>query len=184
MANYIFLDVDGVLNNYNWLLKTYHDKDSAIAWDLDPKCVYWLADLCKNCNAKIVLSSSWRSSIGDDLQVLPRIKELEEQQGYTGHTSLLLRTFKENNIELVGKTDNDRPEDENDFWDRAGQIYRYILHNITRGDQFIILDDEDVPGLGAPKYKNVLQDRFLLTDFYGDGLNEEIVKKAKKLFTN
>ena len=80
MANYIFLDVDGVLNNYNWLLKTYHDKDSDIAWDLDSKCVYWLADLCKNCNAKIVLSSSWRSSIGDDLQVLPSIKELENNK--------------------------------------------------------------------------------------------------------
>ena len=34
------------------------------------------------------------------------------------------------------------------------------------------------------KYKDVLQDCFILTDFYGDGLNEEIVKRAKKLFTN
>lgn len=54
--NIIFLDVDGVLNNKDYLLKT---KD---ALALDPKCIKNFKYIIKKTNARVVLSSSWRNS--------------------------------------------------------------------------------------------------------------------------
>lgn len=52
----IFLDVDGVLNNKDYLLSTQD------ALSLDPSCVDCLRRLIKSTGAKVVLSSSWRHS--------------------------------------------------------------------------------------------------------------------------
>lgn len=52
--NIIFLDVDGVLNNEKYILKT-HDSTA-----LDPESIRLIRKLASKTNSKIVLSSSWR----------------------------------------------------------------------------------------------------------------------------
>ena len=61
--NYIFLDVDGVLNDKYYLL-FYADEDGVI----NQKSVDLLAKLVKQFNAKVILSSSWRNGFDDNLQ--------------------------------------------------------------------------------------------------------------------
>ena len=60
----IFLDIDGVLDSYNWFrnpirrLKKNHRTE--IASYIDIRNLFWVSLLCKITKAKIVLSSSWR----------------------------------------------------------------------------------------------------------------------------
>ena len=54
--NYIFLDVDGVLNNETYFRQ--HLDDDGI---LDEENIKLLADLVNKTNANVVLSSSWRT---------------------------------------------------------------------------------------------------------------------------
>jgi hypothetical protein len=61
MNNIIFLDIDGVLNYDYW----YHSEEYAnlefdAEYDIDPKCVNLINKLCEECNASIVISSSWK----------------------------------------------------------------------------------------------------------------------------
>lgn len=65
---YIFLDIDGVLNNETYTLKCYekHKQPMSMNWvPFDPKCIdnlYILCNMIKQLNMKplIVLSSTWR----------------------------------------------------------------------------------------------------------------------------
>jgi len=61
--NIIFLDIDGVLNNYssksNGLLKEQQDTHYPLLWE--PDLVEILNRIVKETEAKIVLSSTWRS---------------------------------------------------------------------------------------------------------------------------
>jgi hypothetical protein len=54
MNKFIFLDIDGVLNNLATLRAT---RDG---FGLDPKCLLLLKDIVDKTGAKIVLSSTWR----------------------------------------------------------------------------------------------------------------------------
>lgn len=52
----IFLDIDGVLNNYDM----YHHERKVPYKQLIPACVKVLNDLIAKTNAKVVISSTWR----------------------------------------------------------------------------------------------------------------------------
>lgn len=52
----IFLDIDGVLNNYDM----YHQGKKVPFKQLVPSCVKVLNDLIAKTNAKVVISSTWR----------------------------------------------------------------------------------------------------------------------------
>lgn len=67
--NIIFLDVDGVLNNKAYLIKT-HD-----AMALDPHSVDLMRKFIAETEAKVVLSSSWRYSQS-------HVAYLEEKLGF------------------------------------------------------------------------------------------------------
>lgn len=54
----VFLGIDGVLNSEEWVDKCFSSND---VYDLDPEAVNRLIKFLDNVNAKIVLSSSWRS---------------------------------------------------------------------------------------------------------------------------
>ena len=63
--NIIFLDIDGVLNCFDWYasaefqsLKTKDDSEL----DIDPKCAHMIVDLCNQFDAKVVITSTWKLS--------------------------------------------------------------------------------------------------------------------------
>src|SRR5277367_775784 len=62
----IFLDFDGVLNNAAWIQEVYKHKAEHTSMldrhskELDPTKVKMISDLAVECNASIVVSSSWR----------------------------------------------------------------------------------------------------------------------------
>mgnify|MGYP003299362211 CR=1 FL=1 len=103
----IFLDIDGVLNQ---LQRNYF---------IDIDCVEVLAELCKNINGEIVLSSTWRlgySNIGKSTPQVEKLKHIFESYG----------------IKIVGRTPK--------LGDRAEEITKFIqLYGI---DKYLILDDD------------------------------------------
>lgn len=182
MANYIFLDVDGVLNSVSYFEKVGYETE----WDVDPDAVKLLGKLCQEFDCKVVLSSSWRRNLKDDLT--PTDTVIQQRKWYEEHgltpetnTDLLLRLLKENKINLVGKTDIDILLVDHLKWDRVGQIYRYIEKNLTDKDKFIILDDEDVIGEGPNRYF-YLKKNFIQTDFNDKGFDQQAYKKAVQIF--
>ena len=71
----IFLDIDGVLNHDDWYVsKKFAQLSTAddVELDVDPRCAQRIIDICSQCNAKIVISSSWR------LNMHGTIKRLEK----------------------------------------------------------------------------------------------------------
>ena len=59
----VFLDIDGVLNSEEWFGKCFNKlvSDDICDSDVDPDAFNRLIKFLDNTNAKIVLSSSWRS---------------------------------------------------------------------------------------------------------------------------
>lgn len=59
--NIIFLDIDGVLNSVDSMIAFGHQRPMVTEEDaLDPISVGLLLRLCIKCDAKIVISSTWR----------------------------------------------------------------------------------------------------------------------------
>ena len=103
----IFLDIDGVLNQ---LQGNYY---------LDENCVRLLAELCKNLNGKVVLTSSWRLGYTRIGTCSPQIEKLKH-------------LFDKYNISLIGRTF--------DLGSRDVEIRDYIIrHSIS---DYIIIDDD------------------------------------------
>jgi hypothetical protein len=163
--NYIFLDIDGVMNNQDdWLNKAKNNlegfKDHKMfcdkAWEL-------LSQLCKTTGAKIILSSSWRLSFSmKGNEVVLRNKECNWSQK-------LLDYFKKYEIEVVGLTTN--------FYDHRGkQIIEYVKYNLFLTDKWVVLDDEicDIEGY-------VPEEQLFKTEFE-TGLLEEHCEKIKEYF--
>ncbi len=76
MHNIIFLDVDGVLNHELWYTKINRKEMSFIDSHFDIEKVHLLNNLCKETNAKVVISSSWR--IGRTLEEMKDILKSKE----------------------------------------------------------------------------------------------------------
>lgn len=143
--NYIFLDIDGVMNNQeDWLWKVQHGmeqfKDHCMfcneAWDM-------LANVCQLTGAKIVLSSSWRLSLVPVYEEgsVPQFKPRHDDYY---HASKLLQYFDYYGIELVGLTTNHYD------W-RGKQITEYVRRNFTPEDKWVVLDDESCDMYGVPE---------------------------------
>lgn len=140
--NYIFLDIDGVMNNQeDWLNKAKNNLEEFKghrmfcdkAWEL-------LSNVCSMTNARIVLSSSWR--VG-----LTTTKDGFISRYSDDHLSgKLLAYFKKYNIELVGLTPS--------YYDHRGtQIATYVENYLKSTDNWVVLDDEDSDMYGIPKEK-------------------------------
>ena len=163
--NIIFLDIDGVLNNEKSML-FYHDTLCSEDY-FDRRSLDLLSKLCGFCDCKVVLSSSWRRGLKDDLTAIhPTTKyyDIEDES----RTARLLRLLKENNIPLIGRTDLENHTDGK--WDRSGQIARFIEQYLRPEDKFVIFDDEDIISGSITKYVDMLSSHFIQTDFYNNGL--------------
>lgn len=163
----IFLDIDGVLNTQNYIIKNHERilkfyKDYEVEYkdnfklhvdrlmlDIDEEKLNILKDIVEKTNAKIVIISSWKS-LGVYDEVAKRLIEM--------------------GIPIIGKTD-----DEIDG--RGHGIYRYLnTHNVI---DYVILDDE----IFSDYDENLLM-HFVKTSFYTDGLTDKHAKKLIKMMNN
>ena len=129
--NYIFLDIDGVMNNrIDWMQKVDNKSEKFSghrmfcdeAWEM-------LSEVVQKTGAKVVLSSSWR------------IGFYEREDGIilnknNPHAEMLMNYFYQYNIPLAGLTTK--------VYDLRGiQIQEYVQENFTKDDKWIVLDDEE-----------------------------------------
>lgn len=152
---YIFLDIDGVLNNYDWIKKfsddslppsALKDKDKY----LDPRCIKVLNDFMttlksKGFNPTIVISSAWRI----DLQ---------------GTIWRLLKNGL-NKPHSFSKTGNDKDRH------RGKEIYEHVTSLFLNENEFVIIDDEVFNIKEYFKDKNIIK----TTGIFEFGLTQENV---------
>ena len=156
MIYYIFLDIDGVLNDEEYFLQCYR-KNGGYPMHMhfapfDPKTLdclmYFIQDLRKTGTPKIILSSTWRLNDTDTEIVKARIAEyglrIEDRTPYI-HSN--------------------RGEEIEDFLKKQ---------EINKDYSFVILDDDSFD------IKNKFPDRLVLVDRYY-GLSTRDTDKAKEI---
>jgi len=169
--NYIFLDVDGVLNNKKYLL-AHKDDDGTI----DPENIELLAKLAHEFNCHIILSSSWKNGFKENLEPKYKTIQLFDKTEIPSRCQRLLNSFKEYNLKLEGLTPNVvTPQDIT--WSRPFEIQKYIRTNLKENDNFVILDDDDDICNSMLK---MFPNHFIQTNFE-TGFNLEHYDKAVKI---
>ena len=146
----IFLDVDGVLNSKDWLENNRVRTENSV----NPEKVKLLAEIVKNTNATVVLSSTWRY-----IPEHPMFMYLTDILGVNG---IKIHSF-------TPKLDGDRPK----------EIKAWIKKQ-TEEVQFISIED----GFSEEDYRKYgIEDRLVKTSYYGEygGLQRSHVEQAIKL---
>lgn len=152
-AGIIFLDIDGVLNNNEFLLAQSKagivlvNDEFDLGSQIDPTMVARLNSLIEQTGAMVVLSSSWRVMAG------------------LGKTSMILRSkgFKHR---FVGETPYMRGS-----YPRGTEIQAWLTTNRMGASRFVVLDDDRDAGEGHPH-------RFVLIK---DGLCDDDVQSAVRI---
>lgn len=117
MKRYLFLDVDGVLNNHRWSMARSgqpHEPDRVFDNQIDPACVFVLRELVDALEAEVVLSSTWR-----------------------GHTRTEAALARAGVPDWIGRTP------QLDSRVRGHEIAYWMRENGVTADQVVILDDDD-----------------------------------------
>lgn len=149
---YIFLDFDGVINNYKYIMdyidtfKQPSEKTYYITEHIDPENVQKVNRIIKQTGAKVVLSTAWRKAFN-----LDRLREILEYRGFVG--------------EIIGETLILHK-------DRYLEIQSYLDLNNINSEDIVIIDD-------MPDMAN-LNHRFVKTSF-DTGILDEHVNQAIKL---
>lgn len=157
-TNIIFLDVDGVLNNMAFL------KGKDIGEEIDMRAVERLAEIYKECDCRIVLSSSWRELCGS---------ETKEPHSMYRYLEDCLGKYGMEIMDVTPVIMSNRPE----------EIAAWLEENRSLVKNFVSLDDD----FDEKHYKNFgLGGHLVKTKFYVDdetkgGLLKEHVKKAKRI---
>ena len=86
----------------------------------------------------------------------------------------LAKALKKHGIKIVGRTEAAKNDLGNyyDAGNRPAEIINYIMHNLTAGDRFVVLDDEDFKN-GMSRFDS----SFILVD-WKLGLQEKDIEKA------
>lgn len=175
----MFLDVDGVLANWRSQMMTgsgptadrsliFLQGDPDEAPPLERSCVEELASLCRDCNATVILSSTWR--------VDPVL------------CAFLRRTLEGAGVAVGGATPHTA-----DATGRGGEILRYLRASDVVVDSFVILDDEHAESFElcelTPRFARtkMASESYLPGDDEtcprfdpGAGLTREVSQRAKK----
>lgn len=125
MARYLFFDVDGVINHETWYnthkLGNLEGQDN----DIDPKCIERLNRICSETGAYLVMSSDWRYDFNCSCKRL-------YDAGLTGL--------------IIGRTEMSifSPKE----LSRGKEIQNWVDRNLTKDDQWCIIDDRTdmIPG--------------------------------------
>ncbi len=166
MANFIFLDIDGVMNNRrDWMSKVNNKAEQFLdhrmfcneAWQL-------LSNTCRKVNASVILSSSWRLGLTYDENDKVIVRDTN------CHLSTkLIEYFDKYNIKLVGITVNN--------WSDSGQqIMKYVMDHLDIEEDFVVIDDE---AFDIREY--ISEDQFINTEFE-TGLLPEHCEKIIRYF--
>lgn len=165
MTKYIFLDIDGVLNSEHTLNKSCENMDQKIASIISDQLVKNLSYLVKKTDAKIVLSSSWRTYFD---------KNINDPRNIFG--MILVHSLNKYGLKLHDMT----PYPKGLYSSERGlEIKNYIdKHNI---EDYVVIDDEEFSDFST----HLDMSRFIQTTF-GDentsikeeGLNKKVAKKA------
>jgi 3-deoxy-D-manno-octulosonate 8-phosphate phosphatase KdsC-like HAD superfamily phosphatase len=147
----IFLDVDGVLNSYEWLYS--NPKIGKTRNHLDDNAVEVLSKIVKSSKAKIVLSSSWRT-IPENTEPMLQLKE----------------KFQKLNLSIFDRTGRS-PKKKSRGWEIREWIKKNSkIYNIT---SFVIIDDDS---FDIVNHKKTLLPYYVKTSFK-DGLKESHIPK-------
>ena len=144
----VFLDIDGVLNSYQYLSRTSME-DAGIYDELDPQKVDLLQKLVVQTGASIVLSSSWRESFENMMPL-----------DYVARS--LLAVLKEHSLSIYGMTPLLKGQ-------RDGEIRQWLACH-SEVDSFVVLDDEHY------NWKE-LEAHWVKTSYYV-GLTEQNLQQA------
>jgi len=147
----VFLDIDGVLNSYQYLSRTSME-DAGIYNELDPQKVNLLQKLVVQTGASIVLSSSWRESF-------------ENMKPLDFFARNLLEALSEHRLSISSMTPLLSGK-------RDEEIRQWLTCN-TEVERFVILDDENYD------WKE-LRPNWVGTSYYM-GLTEENVRDSAKI---
>lgn len=147
---YLFLDVDGVLNNQNYIIKCYEMHHQPMHMNhvpFDPKCLKNLMIFVQTCiqhkyKVEIILSSTWRLSEIDYEIVNARLAEY--------------------GLHLSGKTGNKG---------HRGQEIKEYLQKHSNYSSFIIFDDDSFD------IADTYPDNLINTKFQ-TGFNKKCLNKA------
>lgn len=124
----IFLDIDGVLNTSETFKRRYYEykKTGILRLEIDEFRLNYLKMIVERTNAKIVLSSTWRSGFTkQDDKVIPIYYKSKQ----------LVDMFNKYNLEIYDIT----PYDKNRC--RENEILEY-LEKSEDIESFIVIDDE------------------------------------------
>jgi hypothetical protein len=147
----IFLDIDGVLNSYDWRLKN-KEKSREIKC-LDDSAIEVLAEIVKSSGAKIVLSSSWRTKDPDDV-----------------YMQILVSKFEKFGLSIFGMTGHCRKK-----LRRGWEIRQWLKDNKKTYNilSFVVIDDDSDD---IVNHKKTLRPYYVKTSFK-DGLRERHIDK-------
>lgn len=134
----VFLDIDGVLNGWNfteyvryhlWRLIPFKPIKKLFTFRvIDEKRVKRLAKICNETNAKVVISSSWRHSL---------LTDENERRAENDQTKLFWKLMDKYHIEVIGKTPSFKSSH-----NRQYEILHWLFDNKDDVDEFVVLDDE------------------------------------------
>lgn len=129
--NYVFLDIDGVLNNLGSICAFGNPSKY-----LDPVSVALVARLCTEAPALIVVSSSWRTGNTPEVENALRMAGAEKITGFiVGETPYL------------GKR-------------RGEEIQQWLLDQSKPDTRYVILDDDSDMLTDQPFVKTTFEDGF------------------------
>ena len=145
--NIIFLDFDGVIN-------TYHNNSK----DDIEKRIKTLSDICKKYNCKVVISSSIKEEIDEDMST-----ELVWVKG-------ILELFKKYDVDCIGKTESISKNISKyvtiPTW-KEDEIRAYLLYH-PEVEHYCVIDDDDMK-----VDLNKVRDHLVKTLFYSENPDEE-----------
>ena len=157
MLKVIFLDIDGVVNDADWIVS---QRDNCLLkgeqWTtddaIDPNRIEILNRILVSTGAKVVISSTWRCS-----STPAQLQKHLSHFGFQG--------------EIIGFTDDNNKS-------RFTQISDWIDNNSLIVDDFIILDDIAVIPDSLPKlqrFQHIVDDTVGLTNTDADAIIARLV---------
>ena len=150
--NIIFLDIDGVLNNHQFISRNLK---AGINKNIDNSKVDFLKEIVMRTDAKIVLSSSWRTMFNDLLEPL-------SEEAFEIRSAL-----REKGMEIWAKTDHGSH--------KANTIIAWIDKHADEINNYIVIDDDQtlIAKIGEP---------YLVKTSYYIGLSpKEVLSAIAKL---
>lgn len=164
--NIIFLDIDGVLNNFHTLKRNISNYEETGNWEIniDENKIELLSKIVEVNNAKIVLSSSWKINWDED--------------NISKDLLSLFKLFKKYNIECIGRTPNIK-NGINTMW-KDYDILAYLCSH-PEVEHFCIIDDEDYDISILNSYLVKTED--YTQDEFKEGLLEEHREEIKRILT-